>query len=94
MIASLDLAPDWRFARIAELAAKCRDLLAERVEVITAPDQAGLVTFTSDGDPDETAARLHAEGVMVRSVPGTPWVRASTGWWNDESDLERLAGVV
>jgi L-cysteine/cystine lyase len=91
MIAALDLAPEWRFARIAELAERCRELLAGRVEVVTAPEQAGLVTFASRGDPEETAVRLHAEGVMVRSVPRTPWVRASTGWWNDEDDLERLA---
>jgi L-cysteine/cystine lyase len=94
MITALDLAPDWRFARIAELAERCRELLAERVEVVTAPDQAGLVTFAPNGDPEETAARLHEQGVMVRSVPRTPWVRASTGWWNDERDLERLAGAV
>jgi L-cysteine/cystine lyase len=90
MITALDLAPDWRFARVAELAERCRELLAERAEVVTAPDQAGLVTFAPNGDPEETVARLHDQGVMVRSVPGTPWVRASTGWWNDERDLERL----
>jgi L-cysteine/cystine lyase len=94
MITALDLAPEWRFARIAELAERCRELLAERVEVVTAPDQAGLVTFAPNGDPEETVTRLHEQGVMVRSVPRTPWVRASTGWWNDERDLERLAGAV
>jgi L-cysteine/cystine lyase len=90
MISALELAPDWRFVRIAELAERCRDLLAGRVEVVTAPGQAGLVTFAVNGDPEETAVRLHEDGVMVRSVPGKPWVRASTGWWNDERDLERL----
>jgi L-cysteine/cystine lyase len=88
---AIGLAPDWRFDRIAEMAALCREVLSERVEVVTAPGQAGLVTFVPDGDPEETATRLHEQGVIVRSVPGTAWVRASCGWWNDESDLERLA---
>lgn len=91
LVTALDLAPDWRFDRIAKLAALCREALSERVEVVTPPGQAGLVTFASNGDPEETAARLHEQGVMVRSVPGTPWVRVSCGWWNDEGDLERLA---
>ena len=34
---ALELAPDWRFDRIAEMAALCREALAERVEVVTAP---------------------------------------------------------
>jgi Selenocysteine lyase len=94
LVTALDLAPDWRFDRIAELAALCRAALSERVEVVTPPGQAGLVTFVSDGDPEETATRLHEQGVMVRSVPRTPWVRASCGWWTSEEDIARLAGAV
>jgi len=26
----------------------------------------------------------------MRELPGTGTLRASVGWWNDESDLERL----
>ena len=29
-------------------------------------------------------------GITVRHLPGTSYVRASVGAWNDESDLERL----
>ena len=36
----------------------------------------------------ETAARLHAAGVVVRDVPGTGWLRASCGWWTSEDDIE------
>jgi selenocysteine lyase/cysteine desulfurase len=28
--------------------------------------------------------------VIVRDLPGTGWLRASCGWWNDEEDVERL----
>ena len=38
--AALDVAPEWRFERAAEMAAKCRAALAERFEVVTKPDQA------------------------------------------------------
>ena len=91
---ALELAPAWRFERIAEMAALCRVALAERVEVVTASAQAGLVTFASKDDPEETATRLIEDGVMVRSVPGTPWVRASCGWWTDEADVQRLVGAL
>jgi len=28
--------------------------------------------------------------VILRNIPGTPWLRASVGAWNDENDLDRL----
>jgi L-cysteine/cystine lyase len=28
--------------------------------------------------------------VAIRFLPGTPYLRASVGAWNDESDLDRL----
>jgi L-cysteine/cystine lyase len=76
------------------MAALCREALSERVEVVTAPAQAGLVTFVPNGDPEETSNRLFAEGIMVRNLPHTPWVRASCGWWTSEEDVARLAGAV
>jgi L-cysteine/cystine lyase len=91
---ALDLAPDWRFDRIAETAALCREALADRVDVVTPPGQAGLVTFAPAGDPEETATRLFEEGVLVRNLPGTPWVRASCGWWTSEEDIARLADAL
>jgi L-cysteine/cystine lyase len=39
---------------------------------------------------DEVPPRLAEQGVVVRHLPGTPYVRASVGAWNDESDLDRL----
>ena len=35
-------------------------------------------------------AALYEHGVIVRELQGTGLLRASVGWWNDESDLERL----
>src|SRR5262249_44148642 len=87
---ALELAPDWRFDRTAEAAARCRDALAGRVRVVTPPAQAGLVTFEVEGDPEEVVAKLLAENVVVRNIPGTKWLRASCGWWTSDEDVERL----
>jgi hypothetical protein len=38
-------------------------------------------------------ARLAAEGVMVRFLPGLNLVRASVGAWTSDEDLERLVRV-
>jgi L-cysteine/cystine lyase len=92
--AALDLAPEWRFQRAAETAARCRELLAERVEVVTAPAQATLLTFRAEGDSAELVRRLYEQGVIVRDIPGTGWVRVSCGWWTSDEDLERLVSTV
>jgi L-cysteine/cystine lyase len=88
--AALDGAPEWRFERAAELARRARALLGERFEVIRPEAEGTLVSFAVPGDPEAEAARLYDAGVIVRDLPGTGWLRASCGWWNDESDLERL----
>jgi L-cysteine/cystine lyase len=41
-------------------------------------------------EPAEARQRLAAAGGAVRDLPGTPYLRASVGAWNDESDLDRL----
>lgn len=87
---AIGLAPEWRFTRIREMAAACRDALADRVKVVTPSDQSGLVAFEPDDDAEAVAARLLDEAVIVRSIPGTPFVRVSCGWWTSEDDVERL----
>jgi L-cysteine/cystine lyase len=90
LAAALDAAPDWRFDRAAETTARCRELLGERTEVVTAPEQGTLVTVRVDGDPAELVKRLYDQGIVVRAVPGTGWIRVSCGWWTSDEDLERL----
>jgi L-cysteine/cystine lyase len=83
--------PAERFERARELTERCRELLLEQGhDVVTEARQATLVSFRPAGDPAETVATLYACGVVVRELPGTGLVRASVGWWNDGSDLERL----
>jgi L-cysteine/cystine lyase len=88
--AALEVAPEWRLERTAETAARCRAALAERVEVVTKPDQAGLVTFRPETDPTELVDRLRERGVIVREIPGRNLIRVSCGYWTSEEDLDRL----
>ena len=94
LTAALDAAPDWRFERGAEIAAACRRALADRFEVITKPNQAGLVSFRPEGDPVETVQRLRAQDVIVRELPGRNLIRVSCGYWTSEQDVERLLAAL
>jgi L-cysteine/cystine lyase len=89
---ALDAAPEWRFERVAEIAAACHGALAERFQVVTKPDQAGLVSFRPEGDPVETVERLRSQDVIVRELPGRNLIRVSCGYWTSEGDLARLLG--
>lgn len=88
--AALDLAPEWRFERAAEMAGLCRDVLGKRYDVIGDAPLGTLVSFVPPRDPAETSAQLYERGVVVRDLPGTGWVRASCGWWTSVEDVERL----
>jgi L-cysteine/cystine lyase len=92
--AALDIAPEGRFQRAAERAARCRALLAERFEVVTAPDQGTLVSFRVTGDSAKLVRRLYERGVVVRDVPPLGWIRVSCGWWTTDQELERLVGAL
>jgi L-cysteine/cystine lyase len=91
---ALDAPPAWRFERSAEAAARCRELLSERFEVVTAPGQGTLVSFRVDGDTATLVRRLYDEGVVVRDVPGLGWIRVSCGWWTSDEDVDRLVGAL
>jgi L-cysteine/cystine lyase len=92
--AALELAPEGRFERALEMTARCRELLADRVELVTAPGQATLVAFRVEGDSSELVRGLYDQGVVVRDVPGQGWIRVSCGWWTSDEDLERLVGAL
>ncbi len=95
LVAALAGAPEWRFDRGAEMAARCRDALAGAgLDVVTEPGQATLVSFVPRGDPTETVASAYEAGVVIRELPGTGWCRVSCGYWTNEDDLERLLAVV
>jgi selenocysteine lyase/cysteine desulfurase len=75
--------------RSARLASSLAAQLAERGRVVAPRGETTLVSWESP-DPSAEVERLAAAGVVVRAFPGLPFVRASVGAWNGESDLERL----
>jgi selenocysteine lyase/cysteine desulfurase len=90
IVAALAVHPEWRYERAAATAARCAELLASHVEIVTPPNHSTLVSFRPNGDPAELVAALYADGVVVRELPGRNLVRASVGWWTNEDDLQRL----
>ncbi|MEX2646797.1 MAG: aminotransferase class V-fold PLP-dependent enzyme [Gaiellaceae bacterium] len=89
--AALSVHPEWRFERAATMAARCRELLAERYDVVTEPGQATLVSFRwPEGDPADAARRAYERDVIIRDIPKTGLLRVSCGYWTSEEDLERL----
>jgi len=94
LVAALGTHPEWRYERAARMAARCRELLAPRVEVVTPPGQSTLVSFRPPGDPATLVTSLGERGVIVRELPGRNLVRASCGWWTSEDDLQRLSAGI
>jgi len=75
--------------RAAVLADRLASALAERGFAVVPRSTTTLVSFAV-ADPREARRALLARGVVVRDLPGRPWLRASVGAWNDEDDLARL----
>ncbi len=73
-------------ARGAELAGRLAQALGERV----APRGPSTLVSWEDADPEATVARLRAEDLVVRNLPGARYVRASVGAWSSEEELDRL----
>jgi selenocysteine lyase/cysteine desulfurase len=56
-------------------------------------DDAPLIAFTIESEPDSVAlaGRLGEQGILTRSIPGTPWLRVSIGAWTTPDEVEQLA---
>jgi selenocysteine lyase/cysteine desulfurase len=76
-------------ARGTELADRLADALGTRV----APRGRSTLVSWEDADPQATVARLRAEGIIVRNLPGSQYVRASVGAWSSEAELDRLVAL-
>ena len=80
----------------AENAARARERLAAQpgVSVADQGDAGGpLIALTVDGVEDTAAlvGRLAAEGILIRYIPGTPYLRVSVGAWTTDDEVDRLA---
>jgi selenocysteine lyase/cysteine desulfurase len=79
--------------RARELAARLAEELSRQGREVAPRDATTLVSFASE-DPVGESERLAEQGVIVRDIPGRPWLRASVGAWNDEDDLRRLLAAL
>jgi selenocysteine lyase/cysteine desulfurase len=79
--------------RARTLAARLAELLEEQGIAVAPRGPSTLVSFER-ADPEAERARLAAGGVVLRDIPGRPWLRASVGAWNDEDDLDRLLSAL
>ncbi|HEV3095068.1 MAG TPA: aminotransferase class V-fold PLP-dependent enzyme [Solirubrobacteraceae bacterium] len=77
------------YERSRSLASVLVERLRERGRDVARRDQTTLVSFAS-ADAEAERDVLAAAGVLLRNIPGRPWLRASVGAWNDESDIDRL----
>jgi L-cysteine/cystine lyase len=81
------------YEHAATLAQQLADELTARGREVAPRGRTTLVSWVED-DPKAFAQRALAHRVIVRDLPGWPYVRASVGAWNDESDLERLLALI
>jgi L-cysteine/cystine lyase len=85
---------EWGFRRSSELVGRCREaLIGAGFEVRTEAGHGTLVSFRAPGEPVDVVKAAYERGVVIRHLPDG-WLRASVGWWNDESDIERLVGAL
>jgi len=65
-------------------------LLAGRGLTVSPRGRSTLVSWEA-ADNKAESTRLLEEGLLVRNLPGTRFVRASVGAWNSDEELERLS---
>jgi L-cysteine/cystine lyase len=85
------------WAGVHERAAAQAAALAVRLEAAgrrVAPRDATTLVSWEESDPEAALERLSAAGVVVRSLPGTSYLRASVGAWNAPADLDRLLAAL
>lgn len=84
------------YAHALALATQARQALrALGAELATDDTASPIVSFAMPGaDPAAVVRALEAESVIVRAIPGSPWVRTCFGMWNDASDVAKLCRVL
>lgn len=73
-------------------AGRLAGMLADRGLTVAPRGPSTLVSWEA-ADNEAESRRLLEEGLLVRHLPGTPYVRASVGAWNSDEELERLAAA-
>lgn len=70
--------------------AAAREALAGADGLDAADGDSGLIAIGGEliTDPEAQVAALAERGVLVRTIPGTPYVRMSVGAWTTPADIE------
>jgi len=95
-LAALDVLEGAGIGPLLERAATLADSLARRLDAVglaVAPRGRSTLVSWEAPDPQDEAVRLLDAGLLVRDLPGTPYVRASVGGWTSEDELERLVAA-
>lgn len=88
-----DLGYDWVLERCQAITERMREVIGSvpGVRLLSPPGNIALTAFDVPGVPARTLAlELEQRGVMVRSLAHPDCLRASTGFFNDTADLDRL----
>ncbi len=85
--------------RTAANAASARDRLAgvPGVQPVPVPGATGglvALRLPAAGDLQEVVAALAAQGILVRMIPRTDYLRVSVGAWTTGGEIERLADAL
>jgi selenocysteine lyase/cysteine desulfurase len=80
--------------RAAALALRLIELLGERGRTVAPRGAGATLVAWEEADPAAARQTLADAGVIVRDLPGRPYLRASVGAWNDEEDLQRLVAAL
>jgi len=83
---------DFVHERGPTLAGTLADSLAAAGLNVAPRGRSTLVSWEAADNAAESE-RLLGERLLVRHLPGTPYVRASVGAWTSEEELERLVGA-
>ncbi len=94
-----DLGWDWVYRRIGELGHYCYDTLAAlpglQMYMPSYDGLAGLIHFSVDGiAPADLTEKLGQRGISIRHTPDPVLNRVSTGFYNTEEDIDRLAEAI
>lgn len=89
-LAALDVLEESGIDAIHARATELADRLAQALDARVAPRGRSTLVSWEDADPEATVARLQSEGLIVRNLPSSPYVRASVGAWSSEEELDRL----
>jgi selenocysteine lyase/cysteine desulfurase len=95
-LAALEVLEEAGFDALQERAATLAESLAQQLAAAgskVAPRGRSTLVSWEAADPPAEAARLLDSGLLVRDLPGTPYLRASVGGWTAEHELERLVGA-